>query len=80
MVTTGREKDWANRLSRFIKAELKRADVSYKELARRLNEHGLEETEDSITSKLGRGTFAATFLLATMEAIGMEQVRLQDFR
>ena len=80
MTNANREKDWANRISRFIKAELKRSGVSYKELARRLNEHGLEETEDSITSKLGRGTFAATFLLATMEAIGMEQVQLQDFR
>ena len=78
MAATDREKDWAGRVSRFIKAELKRTGVSYKELAKRLNEHGLEETEDSITGKLARGSFAASFLLATMEAIGLEQVRLQD--
>jgi hypothetical protein len=63
---------------RFIKAELKQAGVSYKELARRLNEHGLQETEDSITSKLGRGTFAVTFLLATLAVLEMEGVRLED--
>jgi len=78
MATTGREKDWANRIGRFIKAELKRAGVSYKELARRLNEHGLEETEDSITSKLGRGTFAATFLLATLVALELDGMKLED--
>ena len=73
------EKESASRISRFIKAELKRAGIGYKELAQRLNEeHGLRETEDSITSKLGRGTFAATFFIAAMKAIGAEQVRLED--
>jgi ribose 1,5-bisphosphokinase PhnN len=52
--------------------------VSYPELARRLKEHGLEETEASITAKLNRGTFAATFFLATMKAIGRETVILSD--
>ena len=78
MSITDREKEWAGRVSRFLKAELKRAGVSYKELARRLNEHGLQETEDSITSKLGRGTFAVTFFLATLTALEMEGVRLED--
>ena len=48
------------------------------ELARRLKEHGLEETEASITAKLNRGTFAATFFIAAMKAIGREQVNLTD--
>jgi len=74
-----RERDWAGRVSRFVKAELKRAGVSYKELARRLNEHGLEETEDSITSKLGRGTFAVTFFLAVLTVLELEGVQLEDF-
>ena len=72
------EKEWADRARRYVKAELKRAEVSYAELARRLKEHGLEETEASITAKLNRGTFAATFFLATMRAIGRERVNLQD--
>lgn len=74
-----REKDWGVRASRFLKAELKRAGIGYKELAERLNKQGMEETETSITGKLARGTFAASFLLAAMEVIGVEQVRLQDF-
>ena len=51
---TGKEKEWGVKASRFIKAELKRAKVGYKELAERLNKHGLRETETSITGKLGR--------------------------
>ena len=74
-----REKDWGVRACRFLKAELKRAGIGYKELAERLNKQGMEETETSITGKLARGTFAASFLLAAMEVIGVEQVRLQDF-
>ena len=73
-----KERQWADRARRYVKAELKRAEVSYAELARRLKEHGLQETEASITAKLNRGTFAATFFLVTMKAIGREQVNLSD--
>jgi hypothetical protein len=78
MTVVSREKEWADRARRYVKAELKRAEVSYAELARRLKEHGLEETEASITAKLNRGTFAATFFLATMTAIGRETVNIGD--
>jgi hypothetical protein len=73
-----KEREWADRAKRFVKAELKRAEVSYAELAQRLKEHGLKETESSITAKLNRGTFAATFFLATMKAIGREHINLAD--
>ena len=73
-----KEREWADRARRYVKAELKRAEVSYAELARRLEGHGLKETEASITAKLNRGTFAATFFLATMIAIGRENVNLSD--
>ena len=72
------EKELAARASRFLKAELKRAGVTYAELAKRLKEHGLEETEASVTSKLARGTFAATFFLACIAALEMDGVRLEE--
>jgi Domain of unknown function (DUF6471) len=78
MALTEREKEWAVRASRFVKAELKRAGVGYKELARRLNEHGLQETEDSISAKLARGSFAVTFFLAVLAVLELEGVRLED--
>jgi Domain of unknown function (DUF6471) len=50
-----REREWVDRASRSLEAELKRAGIGYEELAERLNAHGLEETETSITGKLARG-------------------------
>jgi len=73
------EKEIAERTARFIKAELKRANVTYAELAEKLKAHGLtEETEASIKSKLARGTFAATFLIGVIAALELDGVRLED--
>jgi GTPase len=72
------EAELAERTSRFIKAELKRANVTYSELARRLKDHGLQETEASIKAKLARGTFAATFLLGVVAALELTGVQLED--
>lgn len=69
---------WEERAKRFLKAELARADIGYRELAERLQKHGLKETEASIANKISRGTFSATFLLASLIAIEADTVRLQD--
>ena len=78
MGLTEREQQWGDRARRFLKAELKRAGVGYKDLVARLNEHGLEETEASITGKLNRGTFSVAFFLAALTVLGMEGVQLDD--
>src|SRR6478609_4768504 len=74
-----KEREWADRTKRFLKAELKRADVTYEELARRLREHGLEETESSVSNKLSRGTFPATFFLASMRRSGANRSTLRTY-
>jgi Domain of unknown function (DUF6471) len=72
------EVEIAERAARFVKAELKRCDMTYEELAERLKEHGLSETRNSIAAKLKRGSFPATFFLAVLAAIGQETVNLSD--
>jgi hypothetical protein len=72
------EKELAGKAARYLKAELKRAGVTYADLAKRLEAHGLHETEASVSSKLARGTFAATFFLACLAALEMDGVRLED--
>lgn len=73
------EKELAGKASRFLKAEMKRAGVTYMQLAERMKEHGFaEETEASITSKLARGTFAATFFIAALAALELSGVQLDD--
>lgn len=68
--------DFADRAKRYLKAELKRAGVGYKELAQRLTAMGLPESEGSITVKINRGAFPAWFLIAAMEAMGASSIRL----
>jgi hypothetical protein len=73
------EAELAERASRFLKAELKRAGVTYEQLAERLKEHGLPgESENSIKAKLKRGTFAATFFLACLAALELGHVALDE--
>jgi hypothetical protein len=72
------EEQWAERTKRFLKAELKRADVTYDDLAERLSKVGLSETKASIANKISRGTFSAAFLLASLKAIGRQNVRVED--
>jgi hypothetical protein len=72
------EKELAGKAVRFLKAEMKRAGVTYAELAKRLEEHGLRETEASIANKFSRGTIAATLFLAVLAALGLEVMNLED--
>ncbi len=73
----GTSDEWAALAKRLLKSELKRAGVGYAELARRLTEMGLPESEGSITVKINRGAFPAWFLLAVMRAIGAATLRLE---
>jgi len=69
---------WQTYTKRHMKAELKRAGVGYADLAARLTEMGLPETEGSVTVKINRGAFPAWFYFAAMKAIGTHSVRLHD--
>ena len=72
------EQEWAERTARHLKAELKRADVTYDELAQRLEKYGFEETKASIANKLARATLTGHFLLASLAAIQIKNIRLED--
>ncbi len=72
-VSVGRHK-----AGRHLKAELKRAGVPYAELARRLTEMGIPETDTSVAAKVNRGAFPAWFLLAVMRAVGLHTLRVED--
>jgi len=73
------EAEWAERASRFLKAELKRANVTYDELAERMKRHGYkDETKASIANKLARGTHPTAWFFAALAAIGCATVQLED--
>jgi hypothetical protein len=57
---------------------LQDAEITYAELAQLLKKHGHpNETEQSIKHKLKRGTFPATFFLATVAALGLPHVDME---
>lgn len=73
------EDEWAERAAAFLKHKLREGEVTYAELAKRLKKHGFKtETEHSITAKLKRGTFAATFFLACLAALELDGVALEE--
>ncbi len=72
------EEELARRTAAFLKAEIAKADLTYEELAKRLKKHGLIETKASVTNKLSRGTFPATFFLAVLAALERDGVQLEE--
>ncbi len=69
---------WSRKARGLLKAELKRREVSYPQLAEKLQALDIQETKASIANKISRGAFTAAFLLQCMEAIGCHTVRLDD--
>jgi Domain of unknown function (DUF6471) len=73
------EEEWAERAAAFIKHKLREAEITYAELAKRLKRHGFkDETEASVTNKLARGTFPATWFLAVLAALELDGVALEE--
>lgn len=72
------EGELANRIKGFLKAEIGKTDLTYEALAKEMRKHGLKETKASVTNKLARGTFPATFLLGALAALELDGIRLGD--
>ncbi len=72
------DKDWQGRVKGILKAELKRRNISYKQLAERLEPLGVHESEKNINNKISRGGFTAVFFVQCLVAIGCTSLRLED--
>jgi hypothetical protein len=67
-------KDWQAQVKGILKAELKRRNVSYADLAEKLGKLSIRENERNIANKIARGSFTAVFFVQCLEAIGCETV------
>ncbi len=72
------DNEWQERAKGILKAELKRRNVSYRDLAERLEAMGIEESDRNIANKISRGGFTAVFFLQCMEAIGARTIQLSE--
>lgn len=71
-------KDWQALVKGILKAELKRRNLSYADLADKLKLMGIKESDRNIANKIARGTFTAVFLVQCLQAIGCNTVHLGD--
>ena len=70
------DKEWADQVKGLLKAELKRRNVTYEQLAQRLGEMGVPETPENIANKISRGKFTAVFMVQCLEAVGCKSLSL----
>lgn len=73
-----KRRDWQAKVKGLLKAELKRRDLSYRDLAEKLDAIGVKDSERNISNKIARGSFTAVFLVQCLEAIGCHTIHLDD--
>lgn len=71
-------RDWTEHVKGLLKAELKRRNVGYRELAEKLGALGIHETERNIANKISPGGFTAAFFMQCLVAVGCHTLRLED--
>jgi hypothetical protein len=73
-----KRRDWQDQVKGLLKAELKRRNLSYADLANKLAAVGVKDNERNISNKISRGTFTAVFFVQCMEAIGCKTIHLDE--
>ena len=73
-----KSEEWADKAKRYLRGEMARAGVRNAELAKRLSDMGLPETEASVQVKINRGAFPAWFMIAALRAVGCNTLRLHE--
>ena len=68
--------EYETKAKNLLKAELKRKGITYAQLAAKLAEIGVHETERNLNNKISRGGFSAAFLIQCLEAVGVREARL----
>ncbi|WP_277431054.1 DUF6471 domain-containing protein [Trinickia sp. Y13] len=67
---------WEETAKELIVEKMYRRRLTYKELARRLEQYGIDESPDQINRKVNRKRFSAAFLLACLAAMDVKSIRI----
>lgn len=76
MVPNMDENEWKKHAKNMLKAELKRRGISYEMLGAKLKAIGVDESYNSINTKLNRGSFSFVFALQCFRAMDAKEIRL----
>lgn len=77
MASKPKGRSWEDRARLYLKAEIVKADITYEELAERLEKQGVKDSAAGIANKLSRGTFMASWFLAVLAALETESVQIK---
>lgn len=69
-------KRWQAEVKGLLKAELKKRNLSYADLAGKLALIGIKDSERNISNKISRGSFSAVFFIQCLEAIDCRTIHL----
>lgn len=70
--------EWQARVKGMLRAELKRRNMGYRELAEKLTAMGVPESERNIANKISRGGFTAVFFVQCLVAAGCRSLLISD--
>ena len=76
MVSRARTSSSDSVAKNLLKGELNRRGVTYRQLAEKLGDMGIQETERNLNNKISRGGFTAGFFLQCLSAIGAQHLQL----
>jgi hypothetical protein len=68
------EEYWTEQAKGILKSQLARKNMRYHDLALALKAIGLEENQNTIATKLSRGTFSFAFFLQCMYALKIDYI------
>ena len=70
--------EFENKVKGLRKAELKKRNMTYAHLVKKLETAGHKEDEHNLRNKIAQGKFTASFFVLCLSAIGCQSLRLED--
>jgi hypothetical protein len=71
-------KHYQDKAKGILRAEIKRRNLNYDDLAAKLAEIGVKESARNLSNKIARGGFTAGFFIQCLIALGAHTVRLDE--
>jgi hypothetical protein len=68
--------EWGQLVGSLMKANMKLAQIGYRELAARLADLGIDQTPANLSGKFAHGRFSATLMLQVLTACGVTALPL----
>ena len=70
------DRAYQDKVKGLLKAELKKRNLTYAELAVRLTAAGMPEGEANIANKISRGGFSAAYFVQCLDVIGCKTLSM----